>query len=571
MMQARREHILVADDDTASLLLLKSLLKKEGFRVTTATDGEAAVAAFSRDNPDLVLLDVLMPVMDGYEAARRIKLAAGERFVPIIFLTALSNEEDLARCIGAGGDDFLTKPYSRTILTAKIVSLSRMRALYGTVRAQRDELAAYQQQMQEEQELARNIFEMIVQRWPSDLEGIRHLLRPTSLFNGDFIFIARNPSGCINVMVGDFTGHGLNAAVGSIPAAQIFYDMTVGGYALKDIVSVLDRRLYKLLPAHIFCASALMSFDPQRNTATVWNGGLPDVLVMGADATIRHRLGSRHLPLGVLGGSGPLLSLDVIELNPEDRIYLYSDGLVDLGEGHANSLGQEGLEALLTAGDADGAFDRVLAEVRRRETFEGPRDDVTLLEVICPSEQSPQRTAAPERSEATPERSVCHWRMTMELGPEALRETDPVPTVLASMERLNGIEEQRSSIFAVLSELYNNALEHGVLGLDSSLKQTADGFTRYYEERERRRAGLEHGLVTIDCRYFPQERGGKLRIRVEDSGPGFDYTSVLRYRSSERDASGRGLSLVGKLCDSVVYMGKGNQVEAVFSWRREEQ
>jgi len=103
-------------------------------------------------------MDVMMPVMDGYDATRRIKTLAGSHFVPVIFLTALTDEAALARCIEAGGDDFLTKPYNRVILQSKISALLRLRELYWVREKQRDEIQLHHQRLQQEQTLAERIF-----------------------------------------------------------------------------------------------------------------------------------------------------------------------------------------------------------------------------------------------------------------------------------------------------------------------------------------------------------------------------------------------------------------------------
>ena len=102
--------VLIAEDSAADLLLLSSIVRRQGHQVLTASNGEEAVDVFIRERPQLVLMDALMPVMDGFEAARQIKQLAGEALVPIIFLTSLRESEALAQCLDAGGDDFLAKP-----------------------------------------------------------------------------------------------------------------------------------------------------------------------------------------------------------------------------------------------------------------------------------------------------------------------------------------------------------------------------------------------------------------------------------------------------------------------------
>lgn len=108
--------VLIAEDNAADRLLLSTIVSKQGHRVLVAGNGAEAVELFQQERPQLVLMDALMPVMDGFEATRQIKQLAGDELVPVIFLTSLSETEALVRALDAGGDDFLSKPYNKVIL-----------------------------------------------------------------------------------------------------------------------------------------------------------------------------------------------------------------------------------------------------------------------------------------------------------------------------------------------------------------------------------------------------------------------------------------------------------------------
>lgn len=122
------ETILIADDHESSLSALEGLLALEGFEVVTAPDGEEALSAFHRGQPDLLLLDVKMPRMSGFEVCRRIKNDADTRLIPIILITAMTATEDRLAGIQAGADDFLTKPVDREQLIARVKSLLKQKA-----------------------------------------------------------------------------------------------------------------------------------------------------------------------------------------------------------------------------------------------------------------------------------------------------------------------------------------------------------------------------------------------------------------------------------------------------------
>jgi two-component system, HptB-dependent secretion and biofilm response regulator len=127
--ELRQVKVLVVDDTSANRTMLQAFLKKLGCNVFLAENGAEAIEVFQRYAPDLILMDVMMPVMDGYEATRRIKILASGRWVPVVFLSALDKDENLVDGLEAGGDDYLAKPTNFIVLNAKLRSLARTLAL----------------------------------------------------------------------------------------------------------------------------------------------------------------------------------------------------------------------------------------------------------------------------------------------------------------------------------------------------------------------------------------------------------------------------------------------------------
>ena len=121
--------ILIVDDSATIRAALKGLVERMGHSVTEAENGEQALQLYKQERPGLVLIDVVMPVMDGYEAARRMREANPDEWVPIIFLSSKEADQDLDRAIEAGGDDYLVKPVSFVVLNAKIRALHRIESM----------------------------------------------------------------------------------------------------------------------------------------------------------------------------------------------------------------------------------------------------------------------------------------------------------------------------------------------------------------------------------------------------------------------------------------------------------
>ncbi len=121
--------ILVVDDSPTIRAALKGLLERMGHTVVEANDGKEALQIYRHDRPGLVLIDVVMPIMDGYESARHMRETKADEWVPIIFLSSKEADQDLDRAIEAGGDDYLVKPVSFVVLNAKIRALQRIESM----------------------------------------------------------------------------------------------------------------------------------------------------------------------------------------------------------------------------------------------------------------------------------------------------------------------------------------------------------------------------------------------------------------------------------------------------------
>src|SRR2546425_563509 len=128
--------ILVVDDDQRNVRLMESILRGSGYRVAKAYDGEEALSLVEREPPDLLLLDVMMPKMSGFELCQRLKGRYETRLLPIILVTALNALEDKVQALEYGADDFLSKPINKVELLAKVRSVLRVKALQDELRSE---------------------------------------------------------------------------------------------------------------------------------------------------------------------------------------------------------------------------------------------------------------------------------------------------------------------------------------------------------------------------------------------------------------------------------------------------
>jgi len=556
--------ILIAEDSAADRLLLSSILRRQGHVVLTAANGVEAVDAFRRQTPHLVLMDAMMPVMDGFEAARQIKALAGETLVPIIFLTSLSENEALASCLEAGGDDFLAKPYNQVILAAKIKAMERLRRLQATVLEQRDQIARHHDYLLNEQRVAKAVFDKVAHSGCLNVApNIRYLQSPYALFNGDLLLAAFTPSGDMHVLLGDFTGHGLPAAVGAMPLAEVFYGMTAKGYGLAETLREMNAKLKRILPVDMFCCATLLCLSFQRRSVEVWNGGMPDGYLHRIASGERTQLAARHLPLGVLSPEAFDDRTEVLPMALGDRVFLLSDGVIDTRDANDRLFGEQGLQRVFESNrQPDALFEEVQQALR---DFGGQaRDDVSMVEIslLQPAQITPPALVYSDSGQSCP----LDWSVSFELRAATLKRFNPLPYLLQLLQEVHGLRAQSGALYSVLAELYSNALEHGVLGLDSSLKRDAGGFARYYQQRNACLDALQDGYVRVHLQVTPTGEGGCLTIRVEDSGKGFDVARVMQRPVDDIRLSGRGVSLIRQLGRNARWSDDGRSACVEFFW-----
>lgn len=554
--------ILIVDDDLTNRLVLHALLKESGFHTLEASNGKQAVTMVDENHVDIILMDVMMPIMDGYEAARIIK-SSHDSFIPIIFLTAMTDETALAKCIRAGGDDFLTKPYNHMLLRAKIDSMLRIAQLYKRIAAQNAELNKHNARIQQEINVAKKLFSNVLSR-DNDraTTGLRYSMSPMSVFNGDMILSARNQSNGLDIIISDFTGHGLSAAIGSIPVADIFYTMTEKGYSFSETLMEVNNKLLKLLPTEMFMAAAFISVDRNNNVLTVVNAGLPE-LYLCRDGKVIRTFQSQNIPLGIVKQTPDNFVIEMETLVYNDRIIAATDGIMEAENDKGELFGKQRiLDAIESAKNQDLVFDTILDRSLAFAKDTDQNDDITLLE-LCHLED-----VYYEREDI----QVCglkpaEWSMQFNVDARCLRNFDLLPYIMQGVNGLQSIPNGRSTIHTILTEIFANALDHGVLGLDSQMKDSPEGYMEFYQEKTKRLDDLNDGQIQIILNHeLKANGGGRLTIHVTDSGSGFDYASQNLALENNTGYSGRGLALVKRLCTQVSHLGRGNVIMAVYEW-----
>ncbi|WP_067222584.1 fused response regulator/phosphatase [Marinomonas gallaica] len=564
-MKEQKLTILVADDNPSDRMLLETMLSQLGHVVVTAEDGQDAVDCFDPDKIQLVCLDIKMPRKDGWEAAIEIQEKAQERLVPIVFLSGISDPAVLQNCLDVGATDFISKPYNPTLVSAKLNAIARLLVLQNALSEQRDELSLLNQQMVHDQEVAKMVYERITHSNCLSDRALSTLHHGSHIFNGDVILAAYKPNGGMHLLLGDFTGHGLSAAIGALPLADIFFDWTEKGFVMRQILPEINKRLHTILPPNMFCAAAFIDINTHNRTVAVWNAGLPDLLYFSADETLPKLISSDSLPLGILNEHEFEANIDMFSYEPGDYFIAFTDGVYE-ARSKDNKIHYNSALNPLYEGQVKGSpFEWLEKMLHDEGILENPHDDISVLgiDLSLALDNSPQsQSLAQGRSFNAPASFVFCY----ELHADSLKNTDPLPYLLQILTTVPELNKRSSEVFMILSEMYSNALEHGILNLDSKLKSTVEGFAEYYSLRESKLEQLLEGKVVIDVKVTAEQGEGCLCLTMSDSGKGFD-TSNLQLNDFDHDRPfNRGLSLINQLCNKVELSDDGTKISIIYTW-----
>lgn len=561
-----KSRVLIIGDDEAQGQLLSEILATDNIDSTLATSGEQALELHQSYRPDVLLIDVALSGTNGFQTARKIRALNPDIFVPIIFVSSLESPESIVSCFESGGVDCLIKPYNPAVLSLKIHTFREISQLYKTVKQQRDKLAAHNRYLESSYATAEKVFSKVMQSDVLKSEAIKYFLSPIAIFNGDILLAAYRPSGELHVMLGDFTGHGLSAAIGAIPVSDIFYGMTEKGFSLGEIIEEINAKLIKILPRGLFLAASLIKYSRDSRRMTVWNAGLPDVLVFGNNGDIHTRVTSKHCPLGVDSTLSLAQSMDVFQLQEGDRLLMFTDGLIEAKNPASELYGMERVLEVIKSNPRGWKIDSIHSELVSFVGNKAIEDDIAVIEINLDTMTRP--TLAKKNQEYPKPIVNAEWKVRYCFGADILRQADPLPSIVQTLMELQKLHRYKQDIFVILKELFVNALDHGLLGLDSLIKVGPNGFSNYMKERASRLANLQDGIVSIEIIHKAHPAGGLLDVYVFDNGDGFDVKQIIDNHGQENSGyHGRGLLLVKSICESLTFNEKGNEVHARYVWQ----
>ena len=369
--------ILVVDDSPVNLRLLVRTLEGRGYRLLAAKNGRAALDIARRVRPDLILLDVMMPEMDGFEVCRAVKADPATRDAIIVFLSALGEVTDKVNGLQLGASDYITKPIQAEEVVARVANHVARQQLEREVRRSRDRL---QRELASAGAMQRGILPATL---PSGDGATFCAYYRTSLYaGGDYYDVLRLPDGQFGIIVADVSGHGAPAAIvmAMIRAAVHAFP----GFACDpaEMVRYLNRHFEFLWESPMFATALCALVDPRDRSVTIACAGHPPPLLLSAG----------RVDTMAVEATMPLLMMDLKAvrevrhvLQPGDRVLFYTDGVTERHDPHDDMYDLPRLTASFGQSGELVPDEQVQSIVRDLDAFGGdrePDDDQTLLLMV---------------------------------------------------------------------------------------------------------------------------------------------------------------------------------------------
>ncbi len=399
---AQPASILIVDDTPANLQVLAGMLKDRGYKVRPVPNGKLALSAAQRDPPDLILLDINMPDMNGYEVCEHLKADGMLKGIPIIFISALTEQLDKVKAFATGGVDYITKPFQMEELHARVETHLKLHRLQIELEKTNSRLATANGRMSRDLKAAATIQRTFLPSAAVKVAGAEFAwgYQPCDELAGDGLNIIPLGGGKVALYILDVSGHGVSAALLSVTLSRLLSppsDLSSILIRDRDVTGPLEitppaevaERLNKQFP-----------FDTVTSQYATLIYGILDIAARDFRYVSAAHPGPIHVPIGMppvtLESSGFPLGLAEetyverrVHLATGDRLYFYSDGLTDAINPRREQFGESRLLEAIRSGRTKPLREGIttlLEEIDRWHGGESPKDDISILAVEVSSQ-----------------------------------------------------------------------------------------------------------------------------------------------------------------------------------------
>jgi sigma-B regulation protein RsbU (phosphoserine phosphatase) len=372
--------ILIVDDTPANLRLLAKMLSDRGYHVRPVTDGQLALSAVKAQPPDLILLDIRMPGMNGFQFCEILKADQATHDIPVIFISAMDALEDKIKAFTAGGVDYVTKPFQIEEVLARVET-------HLTLSHLREQLQSANQKMSQELNLAGEVQRSFLQFEQPILDGwdIAIRLKPAKETSGDFLDFNLRSDKQVDILVADVVDKGVSAALFMALSWIIFHTYAEQYPGRPELVlEAVNRQILKYTQSRQFITVFFSVLNPADGKMVYSNGGHPPPILFRGDTYEFVEVPKvRNIPLGLI--EDYVWERGTLELNHGDVLVLYTDGIIEAQNPEGVFYSNPGLIQSIRKNlgkPADQMADSILEELQIYLGEKPVADDIALMVVV---------------------------------------------------------------------------------------------------------------------------------------------------------------------------------------------
>ena len=497
--------VLIIDDVSFNVQLLQGILENIGLTVYSALNGPQGRQIAEAERPDLILLDIMMPDEDGFETCRKLKANALTADIPVIFISALDDQDSKVKGLSIGGWDYITKPFNRAEVQARVRNYLRLQA-------------AFKQVIEDQARRLRQITDaqQAILVSPAAVPEAKFAVHyvPFNEAGGDFYDVFQISDDLFGYFVSDISGHDLGASFATSALKALIRQNSSALYSADETMHIINKILLSILVDGQHLTAVYGILDKKNMTFSLVNAAHPPVLYLPKGQN-QVWLPANSDVIGIFAEAS--FQKQVIDVQEGDRFLFYTDGLIEAfsekymsreeGQGLLEAAGGSTIEQSCQKA-VDDIVGVMFGDGRKAE------DDILLLGIDI----SVYRTQNIKNG----------FRVIL---PADFKSIDAVCHKVEGFLSGEGLKEASFSIILGCREALTNAVRHGSKG----------------DPRKR---------VTFEFVRNGNMVGGK----VADQGPGFDWRQALEHSAGDYDESGRGLIILQQYFDKVQFNASGNEV-----------
>lgn len=376
--------ILIADDDQSTRILLRLILKKDGYQVIEVENGQECLAAWQEYQPDMILLDAMMPVMDGFDCCQQLTHTENKINIPVLMITGLNDKESVDRAFAVGASDYITKPIHPPVLRQRLARILKAAKAEAALKASEAKLLEQNLKLQAELNRAADYVRSLLPQPATDKIKIEQHFAPSAQLGGDiFDHYWLDPNHLVVYLV-DVAGHGVMSALLSISVFNLLRSQSLYNTDFYEPWTVLTE------------LNRVFQMDEKGdNYFTIWYGVIsltegelvyasaghpPGIFIDRSEQTVRY-LDNDNIPIGMFDEYS--FEQDVCSIEPGDCLYILSDGVYEVPQANGELWGIDNFVKLIQKYQYGDGFnlEKVWRFIQKQHKDQILDDDFSLLKI----------------------------------------------------------------------------------------------------------------------------------------------------------------------------------------------